>query len=286
MTDEAEYFPIVLNSSNLISDVFNNRFRYIFPQNVEFKKHSKVSLSSVNIYYSWFNITAQNQNNSFSFIWNDGAGANTFNVLIPDGSYSPEQLNQFLQQYFITNGLYLIDSGGNYVYYLEILSNETYYSLQVNSYPLPTVLPAGWSLGSGVVLPGVATQPQLIIPNTSITNYFGFVAGTYPTVPGATTQSFLSTFTPQVSSIQSIIVTCSLLNNRLSIPNNVLFSFSPAGVDFGNIINVAPSQLQFVNIQQGVYNEINVEFIDQNFNKIKINDTNLIIQLLFKLSPD
>jgi len=127
-----------------------------------------------------------------------------------------------------------------------------------------------------------AQTTQLIVPDTNFTSLIGFTNATFPAVIQTTTQSFLSTTTPQVSPVQSLILTCNLLNNKFSIPSTILYSFAPSGVSFGNIIDSAPNEYLFVPIQDGAYTELTIEFLDQNFNKLLLNDTNLIVQLLIK----
>ena len=59
---------IVLNSSNLVNNGLNNQFVYVFPNSVNIK-NSYISVASVAIYYSWFNISTALGNNNFSYDW-------------------------------------------------------------------------------------------------------------------------------------------------------------------------------------------------------------------------
>lgn len=275
-------YPIILNSTNLISDQFNNKYRYVFPNGNNYFNKAKVAVGNINIYYSWFNITAAENNNVFEFVW---YGTLTVNhqVTIQDGFYDIAALNSYLQNYCITNGLYLIDPNGNFVFYLEFIENPVYYSIQFNSYPIPTALPAGWTSPSNWQgFPVTTSTPQLIVLNNNFQNYIGFNQGTYPNPTQTTIYSKISDFTPQVSNVQSIIVSCNLLNNKFSIPNTILFTFSP-DVSFGSLIMVNPSEHEYINIQDGLYNDFQIEFLDQNFNPITINDSNLVIQVLIKI---
>jgi hypothetical protein len=279
-------FPLIINGGDLISDTFNNKYRYTFPVGSIKFKGAKVAVASVNMYYSWFNISAANDNNTFQFTWYD-VGATTYTLTFPDGFYDVDALNTYLQQYCITNGLYLIDASGDYVYYLEFAANSNYYSVQFNSYPIPTALPAGYSApGTWPGYPAVASTPLLIVPSTNFRNVIGFNAGTYPTITQATNYSKLSDYTPQITPVQSLILTCSLLNNRYSNPGTVLYAFGPGGTTFGNLINSAPNQYSFVDIQEGSYSYFDIAFLDQDFNPVIINDTNLIVQLLVEDARD
>ncbi len=277
-------FPVVLNSTNVVEGTNNSVYRYKFPVgSVAFNK-CKVALGDISMYYSWYNISAANNNNTFQIVWY-GTLIVTRTITIPDGFYDIDTLNFYLQQYCITNDLYLIDDAGDFVYYVQFSENSTYYSVQFNSYPIPTSLPSGWSAPSGWGgYPATASTPQLIVPDTNIQYILGFNPGTYPTVTQTSTYSKLSDFVPQVTPVESIILTCSLLNNQYSNPNTILYCFSPANVSFGSLTESKPSEYAFVNINNGTFSEFQIQFLDQNFNQLKINDNNLIVQLLFEIN--
>ena len=279
-------YPIIINGNSLVSDPFNNKYRYEFPIGSVNFKNSKVSVSNVSLYYSWFNITQANNNNTFSFIWY-GTLTTQFDVIIQDGFYDITALNSYLQDFCVENDLYLIDANGDFVYYLEFVENATYYSIQFNSYPIPTALPAGFTAPAGWSgFPATASTPQLIVNSTDdFGNIIGFDAGTYPSATQTTNYSKLSDFTPQVSVVQSLILACSLLNNRYSVPNTALYSFSPSQVSFGSLIVSEPTEHEYIDIEDGTYPNFEVEILDQNFNPIYIRDTNLIIQLMIKNTP-
>ena len=275
--DETVY-PIILNSSCLVSGT-SNVYRYSFPQGSVKFQDSKICLSSIAIYYSWFNISVVNNNNSFQFLYPTGI---TYTVTIPTGFYSIVDLNSYLQQYLISNGLYLVDSSGKNVYYLEFITNSSFYAVQFNAYPIPTSLPVGWTNPGGMVFPASAWTPKLIILPNAFRSTIGFVTGSYPSVDTLTNYSMLSSVTPQVSTVQSVIVGCSLLNNRYSNPSTILYSFTPNGVEFGSLIQSSPTQYSFIDIQDGNYSSFDVIFYDQSFNALQINDTNLVIQFFVK----
>ncbi len=275
-------YPLIINSSGLRTNSFNNSYRYTFPQGSVKFQNSKVAVGNISIYYSWFNISAANGNNVFQFEWPTLAGSTTYTVTITDGYYDISGLNSYLQQYFITNGLYLVNTAGDYVYYLEFQTNANYYAIQLNSYPVPTVLPVGWTNPGTITFPVVASTPQLIVPTGNFTLLIGFDAGTYPTAFQATNYSKLSDFTPQVTPIQSLILACTLLSNKYSNPNTVLYSFSPAGTTFGSIIQSQPAFPSWVDIADGSYSFFDIQFLDQDFNNVIINDTNIVVQLLIK----
>jgi hypothetical protein len=282
--DESDYqmFPLIINGNNLVNDNgFNNTYRYVFPRGSVKFADSKIAIETISMYYSWQNISSTNQNNTFSFTFTQ-ATPTTYNVVIPDGFYTVSDLNLYLQNYCVLNNLYLVNSTGDFVYYLQISENPTYYSVELTTFAFPTSLPVGWSNPAGMTFPATATTPQFIIPSTNIRNLLGFDAGIYPAVAQATDYSLLSTFTPQVSPVQSVIITCNLINNRFANPSTVFYNFSPAGVQYGSLIDIKPSEYAFINIQDGNYSSFDIVFLDQNFQPLDILDTNLVIQILCK----
>lgn len=273
---------IILNNTYVSSD--NSTYTYKFPLGSQptFEKGDKIALDSLSIYYSWPSITANNANNTFQYVWL----GTTVSITIPDGFYTIEDLNSYLQYKMIENQHYLIDAASNYVYYLNFSTNTTRYAVQLDVSPIPTSLPTNYSTpwGTGTAawsFPSTATYPQIVVPSSnSITKIIGFSAGTYPsaTTPASSTYSQISDFTPQVTPVSSVVVTCSLLNNHYSIPNNLLYSFAP-NTTYGSQINITPPSKTFVDMQGGKVSEFSITFLDQNFNKLKIQDTNVVILL-------
>lgn len=280
---------LILNGTNVVSNGFNDTYKYSFPTGAVNFKNDQIAVSAVNMYYSWFNITSattssQYGNNSFQYYWYNNAGIQgPYTITLPDGYYSVADLNAYLQSIMVSNGHYLVNSVGDYVYYLELVENATYYAVQFNSFPIPTALPAGWTNPAAITFPAVATTPQLVILSTNnFGTVIGFNAGTYPTPVQATNYSKTSDFTPVIDPASSLIMTCNLLNNRYALPSTLLYSFTPANTAFGAIINITPPEMSFVDIQDGSYNDIIIEFRDQNLRRLRINDTQLVIMLTIR----
>jgi hypothetical protein len=280
--DTGTVFPLIINSAGAISTPYNNKFRYTFPAGSVQFNNAKVALETINMYYSWFNIMSVLNNNTYQIIHPTLAGSTTVTITMPDGYYSLQSINSYLQQQLISAGLYLVDASGNYVYYVEFIENATYYSIQFNSYPVPTSLPSGYSNPAGMTFPTTLKTPQLVVPANDFTKIIGFSTGTYPSVIQTTNYSVLSDLVPQVSPVQSVILACTLLNNKYSNPQTVLYSFTPAGVGFGGLIQTKPGFPSWIDVQNGSYNTFDISFLDQDFNDLPIRDTNLVVQLLIK----
>jgi hypothetical protein len=102
-------------------------------------------ISSAQIPYSILNITAAYGNNTVRLSFPSGLGAATFtdyNIVIPDGFYTIDDLTAFSQQYAITTGLYLINGNDENVYYTPTFYvNTVSYAVQLLLYIVPETFP-------------------------------------------------------------------------------------------------------------------------------------------------
>ena len=276
-------FPIILNSTNVVSDDDNSSYIYKFPRGSITLKNASIAVSQITLFYSWPNIDgAAYNNNKFQIEFPDdsAAGKTVYDVTIPDGNYTVEQINSYLQSFFIQNSKYLINSTtGQHLYYFELLTNPTTYKIQLVTYQIPTALPTGYSEGGGpgsFHFPTVSSYCKMIISNNNFGSLLGFVPGTY-------SGDVVSTKTPQMSPVSSVLVTCSLINNKFTNPNNIIYSFVSGSVEYGRMLSVTNQDIQYSNIADGFYNEVRINFIDNNFNPLNIKDTNLIIYLIVKI---
>jgi len=299
---------LILNSSNIVPNTNNSNLVYRFPTSIILKAGQKLALTSFSMYYSTFNITATNQNNVLKYIWFDG---NTYTITIQNGFYTVESLNYYIQSVMVVNNHYLKTTTGQYVYFLTLTTNTTYYAVELNSFGLNTTLATanGWTLPAGATwaIPTIATQyiyPMFEILDNNFQNVIGLAAGYYPlgtaeakittnnttiwaqpttaNAPygNAAVVSFNSTTTPQLSPVASYTITCSLINNKYSIPNSLLYSFGiPASATFGSYFSIIPPQMSFIDILEGNYNEFSIQILDQNLRPVVIQDPTIVILL-------
>lgn len=289
---------IVLNSSNLVQDGQNNKLIYKFPNSVVFKNNS-IAVSSVSMYYSWFNISHALMNNIFSYSWTEGSNPPiTYEVVIPDGLYEIAQLNAYLQFVMISNNTYLIDASGKYVYYAEIVLNPTRYAVQLNTYLFPTQadLPAGYTTPAGFVFPANSFNPVVTFP-ANFSNIVGYTAGfasnnnvgngfvpptsQYVSKASDGTISYLSTQAPNVQPNSSIYFSLSNINNPYSQPSSIIYSLVPQGV-VGSLITERPPQFMWNKMIDGAYNQLVLTFLGTDLNPIVIQDPSMTILLTIK----
>lgn len=272
---------IIINTSNHVENT-ENQYIYTFPSTVKFNDGDAIGVSSIALYNSTFNITSSRGNNTFTISWNADT-TTTFNITIPDGYYSVENLNFFLQQQCILNNLYVTNSSGENVYFLEFIINPPRYAVSLNAYPIPTSAQAttlGYTQPAGATwtYPATAQCPQITF-NSEFGALIGYTAGSYPSTSSESTiQNFISDLTPNLNVVDSYIMTCSLINSPYSIPSDAFFSV-PLTASLGELISVSPSQIVFNNIAPNSYQQIKISFFDQNFRPLEMNDNQLTLTL-------
>ena len=308
---------IVLNSNNIVNDGNNNTLIYNFPNTVNFPHH-EIAVQSINMFYSWVNISAALGNNKFTIyfpinsngISGGGTALNaTVLITIPDGLYEISDLNNLIQFYCIKNGFYLINAAGQYVYYLELIVNPTLYSIQVNCYPFPTssgwtyngsnqwtgnvgTAYAGWTTPLANITVGYlafqgfpsATQtysPQIYFPQ-GFNNIVGYPAGTYPSNSATTTViSYQSSTAPQIQPNSSIYFAISNIQNKYSVPSSIIYAISPS-VALGAEITDYPPQFAYNKLLEGNYNQLRLNILGSNYQPLKILDPNMTILLVIR----
>ena len=275
---------IILNSNNVVNNGLNTQFTYAFPQGgFKIEKDAEMCISNLTIPYSWYNVNAQYYNNaSFSYNFPDANGDMiTFNVNLPNGYYTTADINQYLQTQFISNNQYLVNADGQYVYYMEMITNPTYYAIQVICYALPTSLPSGYTNPAYMAFPPTTKTPQLVILNNNFGNLIGYSSGSYPTTPQTSNQSFLSNGVPNATPVNSLILRTNLVDNPVSMPSDILDSI-PITSEFGFNITYEPTFGKFIKIKKGNYAFMTLTIYDQNLNPVPARDPNSLITLLLR----
>lgn len=311
---------LILNESNVVPGTNNNTLEFTFiGGNVTLMKGQKVALATLQMYYSTFNISVLNQNNTFSYYWWNAAGTGFVEqaITIPDGFYDATALNNFIHFEMIQRDHYLIDNAnGNFVYFIGITPNPTQYKIEINVYPMSQTLyplddsapytsntyrrPAAVIASNAWTVPPASQYltPSLQIYSNGMRQVLGLEAGFYPTgsptyaiqtfggaynqTPSYTTpQSYLSSSVPQITPLSSFILNCNLINNDYAVPSSLLYSFAPQAA-FGEQFTIAPSEYIFIDCLPAQYNKLQIRITDQNGRPVSIEDPNMVIQLLIK----
>ena len=269
-------YNLVLNSNNAIN---NSTFQYQFINgSFVIYDEAELAISNIQIPYSWFNVTKAYNNNTITLTF-PSLVPTVVTITFPDGFYTATDLNAYIQQICIQNGFYLINASGQYVYYLTLLYNTTYYGVQVVAQLVPTSLPAGYTQPANWIgYNTVSLTPQITISSNTFGTIIGFLPGTYPPVNTANA-SILNTFTPLGSNINSLVIRCSLVDNQVGVPTDILDTMPVSG-SFGSNINYQPPALKWIKLTAGVYQFLTITFVDQNLNAIFAQDPNVTISLL------
>jgi hypothetical protein len=272
---------IVINSSNYVQNS-GNKYVYNFPQTSYFAAGSGIGVSNISIYNSIQNITQKRGNNVVTLLWL----GTIYTFIFPDGYYSVSDINFFFQQQCILNGLYVTaNSGADNVYFFELVVNSIRYSTSLNFYAIPTDAQA---TSLGYTKPANATWTYPVSPQTPslsfgqpFGNLIGFTFGTYPPTVQSTNVQYLSTSTPVISPVDSLILTCNLINSKYSVPNNILFTV-PITTALGTIIQVPISSIVFNDILPQNFSTLEITIFDQLFNPVILLDKELTLTLVIQ----
>jgi hypothetical protein len=260
-----------------------NTITYLLPTTFN-AKDNEVCLSSMYIYNSVFNIISRYNNNVYQYIWSDGS-VNT--VTMPDGFYTLQNLDLYLQRVMTLNKHYLIDASGNSQFFLSITPNSVSYSVTLTAIPVPNAFSgdySGWSLPSGApALPATATTPQFIIAANAYRQIIGYNAGTYPPTAQSTLYSTNGQFVPQVSPDFAFNVTFDGISNafinKVSPSSLYQFAFSQS---FGSQQVIQPYQYQWYRMTDKAFSSFTVQITNQNNVPAYIQDSNWQVVLLIR----
>ena len=279
---------IILNSTHLNANK-KNQYIYNFPSNQHFTSDDTIALSSISLYNSIYNVEASRGNNTFSIIWNADTSVQ-YDFTIADGFYSISDLNYAIQYECIQNGLYAINTvTGKYSYYVELIINNAQYGPEIRCYYLPDSTEAGTLnliKGTGATWDFHASldqTPQLIV-SAGFGGLIGFSAATYPAVLQSTNYSIIHDIIPEINPVNSLVITCNLVNSPLSIPNNVFYSM-PINSSFGSMMTSEMSTRHDTEIAAGTYRQIILTILDQSFVDVVLHDTECVIKLNLRIKP-
>ena len=140
--------------------------------------------------------------------------------------------------------------------------------------------------GSGATAIGVVGSGGSITGYTSLNGGSGYTS--LPTVVITSSGSTInfsgnSSITPVGSTVNSIIIRCSLVDNKVGIPMDILDSFTIGGVGFGANINYSPQVSKWVKLSTGSFSNFFITFCDQNLNLLAALDNNILVTLIFRL---
>lgn len=282
-------FSLVLTQSNVVSSSNNSIYQYNFIGGNFQMKDNEICITQATIPYSFFNVNPTYGNTiSITFPFTVPVVAN---LTLTSGFYTVSDINLWFQNYCVANKYYMINSSGQFVYFLAFFTNTTYYQNQIVFTTVPTAAQAttlGWTVPVGATwtLPAAAGNMTVAFAASgSIANLLGFAGGSSYTgtgVAGGDSSSVLSTQTPVGSFVNSIIMRSNLINNNVGNPTDILDSMPIANSSFGANINYSPSFAKWVSVADGTYSQFNISLFNELLQPIVAQDNRVLINLLIR----
>ena len=277
-------FPVLISSENRRSA---NTYALSLPNTVDLNNFA-VAVGNAYVYYSWYNINSYPLNNNQFTLIIPGMANQT--ITIPDGAYNIQDLNNYLQYWFLENSLYITNNTtGLNKYYGSFTISPTSYAVQWQTTVIESSLPTGYTTG-GTNMTNAFTNSnglkhmQIVISSSNdFKDIIGFNAGTYPTLATGNPATFTknSDYTPNVNPINAIQMRLSCAYNTFSSNTTLIHVFTNRDAAVGEQIDASPQELQFVPCI-GSHKEIILTFYDQAGRILNILDPNLVIKLIFK----
>ncbi len=271
---------IILKSDNITDTNKNSTFEYQFPNSINFK-NMELALISASLYYTWFNISDELGNRTFSYQYVVGGSTLTRTLTLDQGLYEVSDINKALQFDFIDLGLYLVNADGDNVYYGEFLVNTVRNSVDIITYAVPTSLPSGFTQPSNWVGYPTATYNPNIRMQAKFNEIVGYSA-TFETGLSSgvgTTLQFNSTQAPNVNPNSSVLVECNIIDNPFGNPSGIIYAIVP-NVGVGSLIYVEPPEYAFNKIKDGVYNNLRIRLLNKDtLQPLTIEDGEITILL-------
>lgn len=285
-------FAVEISNTDYVG---GNTFQVTLPGAFDLADYD-VSVGSMFIYYSWFNISAAMNNNTYQLTIPLGTPT-TVTITIPDGAYNIDTLNAALQYWFYQNGYYIQNTSTSVItYYAAFVLNPPSYTLDFITTALPSssdhtdanAIPSltSYTVGSAFhnQWPTATNQSMqlTVLSSNTFGAIIGFAAGTFPaaaTISG-TTSTIASTIVPNVNPIYSVQCRLNCCYNKFSATNQFLHSFTNGGVSVGSLIDASPSYYR-ARPCQGIFNTLTFTLFDQNGNPLKFLDPNMQVVLDF-----
>ena len=157
-------FNLTLNSTNVIQNTNNSQYSFKFPLGaIDVYDEATIQLSSLTIPYSMQNVNSYYGNNGFSYYAPSCASGQTlYNINLPNGFYTINDLNNALQSTLKTNGHYWYNTNPIFLQGTISGTTLTLTSILTNT----TVLPIG-----SVIVGYNVTINSVIVSQLSATTY-------------------------------------------------------------------------------------------------------------------
>ena len=191
-----------------------------------------ITLSNLNIYYTWKNIKSSYNNKKFKIsppTWND-------KFELPDGLYSVSDIQDYFEHILKKHGED-IDKPSVQIYVNKIENRITF------------KIKNGYSL-------------ELLTPET-----MELLGSTENNITKAENCENV----PHLETTEVVLVQCGIVNNDYQQDSRVLYTFVP-NKSLGSLLEFSPSNIIFLKTFNSEYDKIKVWFTDQNSKPLEIED--------------
>ena len=218
------------------------------------KDQYELALSRLNLWYSWFNISAENNNNIARYF----NGAVYRDILFPDGQYSVSQINDYVQSVMKANGDFTL-SGSTEVY--DIIISANFATGKVNI-----------QLTSGYTFDLATGDLYLLLGGDQIE---------------VTTSGDLPRIANITNDVNQIWARCSLVEGQGSYVNDtqadIIYTFVPDTVPNTNI-DLSPITLAWIplNVTNNVIRKVRVRITDNLDRPLNLNGEPVTFTLLIR----
>lgn len=290
---------INLKPKHITDTQFNNRLRYDFKNELNFENGGHITLTKLELKYSWFNIDGpQYYNDTFTYyFWTTNGVLYPFEIKIEPGYYDIEAIYEYLIKEMYKRGHYLestnVSETGQY-YPVELRVNTSYYAFEIVfiSISMDLVDSGSWKMPTTWRPP---TQYQTMAFNFSVNNsefykLLGFdqtlVKPDENDISQSTTKEYVlkSTVTPQLEPSSIFKLHCNMISNKYAeTPNEMLTFMLDNSVTIGQ--NYTPNLLLLSNeVPKGIYRYLEIELFDEYNRKLKIRDPKMLFS--FSIKPN
>lgn len=228
----------------------SDNFEIDLDQPLILTKPHKLALVSLNTWFSWYNISASNQNNIFRY-----SNGSTFkNIVISDGQYTFQDLISYIESKLREDGDW--DSANN-EYYLKIKMN----------------------INTGKIMLDLSNGYQVDFSHSSSPYYiFGADPVIYSTTQLMPNQARIT------NGVNSILLHCNLVNGSPVLgtgSSDVIDSFV-ARVPPHNPLFVKPESLVYHPVTRETTKTVHIYLTDQDNNSISLNGEPFTCRLYIK----
>ena len=231
---------IVLNTANA-GTTEDHKLRLSLTSDLHLN-NNLVSLSHCSIYYNWKNFKKEYGNTQFTI--HHLPSTTIIVVDLPDGSYSVRDINNYIHHIMKLAGYENADG----TYDINVYANPVYNRVTIS----------------------VSNVFQF-----SMTDPFARMLGFDTTQTQITNAEVNGNLVPQIEVVDTVLIHCNLVDNRVTHDSSILFAFVPND-SFGNLLSITPNYPQNRFCRNASFSYVEVYFTDQDGKALHVEDRILV----------